>query len=134
MASRLNDRSLGEGSNLQDRISFPTLGDCPELGMPDERYYANGRRIRHWCYLGEITSVELFTRVVLNVKDSTGRTGARVACYDDDGGQKFMQRSRPPRAGDTVAVLYPQTKVFLDGTIGFRVEDNSLIKVEWSIA
>ena len=130
MSAPLNDRSLGQGSNLQDRITFPTLGDCPQLGAYDEvRYDTNGRICRHWCFLGEITKVVTFTRVVFEVKDMTGRKEARIACYDDDGGRCFLNSGRPPRAGDTVAVLYPQLKVFMDRSIGFRVEDNSQITV-----
>lgn len=70
-----------------------------------------------------------FTRVVFEVKDMTGREEARIACYDDDAGRCFMTTPRPPRAGDTIAVLYPKLKVFVDGSIGFRVENNTHIMV-----
>lgn len=132
MSAHHSDRTLGEGSNLQDRITFPTLGDCPHLGALDEvRYDARGRICRHWCFLAEIIRVVTFSRVVFEVKDMTGREEARIACYDNDAGRRFLNTTRPPRAGDTIAILYPQLKVFLDGSIGFRVENNAHINILW---
>ncbi|GJE89912.1 zinc finger MYND domain-containing protein [Phanerochaete sordida] len=122
--------TLGAGSDLQDRISFPTFADCPQLGdAADARYFHRaGAYRRHWCFLGEVTRVSTFSRLVLDVVDTAAREGTRVACYDDDGGRSFLTGARPPRVGDTVAVLYAQTKAFLDGTIGIRVEDNRCIR------
>ncbi|EKM58605.1 uncharacterized protein PHACADRAFT_182902 [Phanerochaete carnosa HHB-10118-sp] len=117
-------QKLGEGSDLQDRISFPTFADCPQLrDYNDDRYFtSSGSYLRHWCFLGEITGIATFSRLVLDVKDTASREDTRVACYDNDGGMSFMRRARPPKVGDTVAVLYAQTKAFLDGSIGIRVE------------
>lgn len=131
MSGRELPRKLYESSDLQDRVSFPTFADCPQLGdYEDYRYFTpSGSYVRHWCFLGEITGITTLGRLVLNVEDTATRTEARVACYDNGGGMGFMRRARPPKVGDTVAVLYAQTKAFLDGSIGIRVEDNKLIKV-----
>ena len=97
MAENSRLEKLGKGSNLQDRVTFTTYADAPRSGYWDERYFSRSHRYtRHWCLLAEITSVETYTRLVLTVRDMAGQSGLKIACYDSDGGRKFMQRAVMP--------------------------------------
>lgn len=121
----VNGWELGAGSDLRDRLTFPTFADCPGDHELDPRYYTEvsntvAQYSRHWCSLSQIVSVENFTRLVLNVRDMAGRD-LRVACYDDRRGAKFIQDAKP---GRTVAVLCGLKHHFMDGSFGFRVEED----------
>ena len=122
---------VGKGSDLRDRLTFPSFYDCPHEHDLDNRYLASleGASIaypkRHWCFFGEIVDFMPYGRVVIDVKDQTGRD-ARVACYDDNMGQQFVPFCKK---GHTVAILYANQHRFLDGSFGFRVEDSEHMKV-----
>lgn len=80
---------------------------------------------RHWCFFGEIVNVVTFGRLVIHVRDVTGRE-LRVALYDDNRGRKFMSTSI---RGHTVAILYALSHAFLDGGSGIKVEDEDNMTV-----
>lgn len=80
---------------------------------------------RHWCFLGQITSHDFLTRLVLHVRDRAGRK-LIVAFYTPDEGASIRASCQE---GHTVAVLYPHQHTFLDGSVGIRLEDNKNVQV-----
>lgn len=135
MTTTVNDRVLGPGSNLRDRLTFPTFGDSPHEFEYDERYYTPpppgsyiGSLSRHWCLLGEVLSVAMRDgKLSLGVQDMAGRT-VRLVCRSKDGGKQFMDDGSC-KAGRTVAVLYPLKHIFGDGDMGLAPEENSDLAV-----
>ncbi len=113
----------GKGSDLRDRLTFPSFSDSPGEYDLDLRYLPMLRTprypTRHWCFLGEIVDVVTFGRLVIHVRDVTGRE-LQVAMYDDNRGQKFMSTSI---RGHTVAILYAKRHDFLDGGSCFKVDE-----------
>lgn len=123
-------KKFGKGSDLRDTETFPPFHDCPDENDLDLRYYSDqgGDPLRHWCFLGEVVQVTYLGRLVCDVKDVQGRM-ARVAFYDDDRGDSFVQGSPKCKPGYTVAVLYGMGHGFLDMSSGIRVEDNKCVRV-----
>ena len=122
----------GRASNLRDELTFPSFEDCPDERLLDRRYLqpVGGNSpmaapVRHWCFLGEIVSVDAFLRLVLEVKDTEGER-CRVALYTDDKGMSLVPTCKK---GYTVAILYANQHGFADGSYGFRVEESTSIKV-----
>lgn len=105
-------------SNLRNTTTFPSFAD-----MPHETEQV--RPGRHWCFLGEIESMDYFARLVLHVHDQAGRT-LPIAFYTEDSGALIHGSCRP---GYTVAVLYAQRRDFMDGSLGVRVEELARVKV-----
>jgi hypothetical protein len=118
---------------------------CPhEDDIPDFYYRprANGMYapVRHWCFLGEITAKMVFNRLCLTVRD---REGVEVpANFHLDGGgtrvftpgmSNFPTHPNVPeplvKEGNTIAILYGQRHFFMDGSVGFRIEDADLVQV-----
>lgn len=118
-------------ADFRDELTFPTFDDLPDEDDVDLEYYdtVDGFSYspwRHWCFLAEITDVELFTRVRLTVRDKAGTT-VPVAFYTDGRGNEFAPSQLQP--GNTVAILYAHCHAFLDFTVGIRQEEYNLIKV-----
>jgi hypothetical protein len=134
-------------TSLQDRQAFPSFEECPHRDGVPETYYSDKedgvyRPIRHWCFLGEITDKLVFNRLCLTVKD---RRGQEVpANFHLDQWRSIyenlhtwnVQLPRPSQyaqslteKGNTMAILYAQQHNFMDGTIGFRIEDADQVQV-----
>ena len=131
-----NDRVLGPGSNLRDRLSFPTFGDCPHEFDLDRRYLQESEsnpqmamHKRHWCFLGEIVSVLAHDKLELLVRDTAGRT-VRLECLSEDRGRSIAsQPNCKPK--NTIAVLYALQHPFEDqrGALALGPDDNTDIAV-----
>lgn len=118
-------------ASLRNEKAFPRFADLPvdaSLQMPYLRSpeeLAHQPR-KHWCLLAEIERVVEFGRVVLEAKDKTG-IRLKVAFYTDERGYEWMTPQVKP--GHTVAVLYPYKHLFLDTSMGVRLEESDKIKV-----
>lgn len=64
---------------------------------------------------------------MLLVRDPAGKT-ITIAFYDSTRGRDII--SKGCKIGDTVLLLYPQRYQFLDGQIGFRIEDEQVKNIK----
>jgi hypothetical protein len=131
-------------TDLKDEEAFPTYEDCPdelEIPYPRDHYreLEEGRYvpIRHWCFLGEIMQCSaVMSRLCLKLKDRAGKT-ITVAFYLNPHASgevsNFPVHHNIPMAlmkkGNTMAILYPNQHEFIDGSIGFRIEDADHVQV-----
>lgn len=133
-----------KSTNLQDEQAFPSFEDCPhENDIPDDYYRQRDGvfyPIRHWCFLGEITYRLVFNRLCLTVKDRRGEEVPANFHLDSRGPRMFTPgMSNFPihpnipesltEEGNTIAILYAEQHNFMDGTIGFRIEDANRVQV-----
>jgi hypothetical protein len=135
-------------TSLQDKQAFPPYTECPHENPLFDTYYYHERPdgvyapTRHWCFLGEITSRMVFNRLCLRVKDDKGEeVSANFHLNSPEGGfrvfepgmSNFPLHHNVPEAlvkeGNTIAILYAQRHLFMDGSIGFRIEDADLVQV-----
>jgi hypothetical protein len=135
-------------TSLQDRQAFPSFEECPHRDGVPETYYSDKedgvyRPIRHWCFLGEITHKLVFNRLCLTVKDRRGQEVSANFHLNSDGGptfrtftpgmSNFPNHPNIPQPltekGNTIAILYGQRHNFMDGSIGFRIEDADFVQV-----
>ena len=130
-----------ELTDLNDEEAFPRFLDCPYDNEIRDHYreLEDGSHvpIRHWCFLGEITHCSAFmSRLCLRVKDRTGKE-ITVAFYLNQHAHgevpDFPVHHNIPRAltkkGNTIAILYPIQHDFVDGSIGFRIENADRVQV-----
>lgn len=100
--------------DLTDIIAFPTSADTPVLPpKPDEQ----------WIILREVVQVNPWIRPVFETKDVHG-TIMKIAFYCDD-----SQQGSHIRVGQTIAIRNGTIHHFMDGSIGYRIEDFNNIQV-----
>jgi len=131
-------------TSLRDEQAFPSFQKCPhENGVP-ATYYRQSEvgayhPIRHWCFLGEITDKLVFIRLCLTVKDKRGQKVSANFHLDSVGGPRmftpgmsnFPVHPNIPQSlteGNTIAILYAQQHNFMDGSIGFRIEEADFVQ------
>ncbi|KAH9066740.1 hypothetical protein EDB87DRAFT_1801395 [Lactarius vividus] len=138
----MTGRLAPTSTNLRDEKAFPSFRECPYEDDIPYAYYREREEgvyapIRHWCYLGEITEKAVFTRLCLTVKDKRGDKVTTSFYLDShhSGGTFLIGTSQSDlpvhpnmpksltKTGNTIAILYAQQHGFVDGNIGFRVED-----------
>lgn len=122
----------GTGSNLRDRDTFPLFPEIPSENSVPSKYWglepgsAIYRPRRHWCFLGEIEDYNNgLVRVLLEVRDMEGNR-LPIYFHTEDRGALIYDSCKE---GYTVAVLYAEQHYFMDGTIGFRIENIKHVKV-----
>jgi len=132
----MEERRAPTSTSLRDERAFPSFSECPHENDIRSAYYSADPEegvmvpIRNWCYLGEITEREAFTRLRLTVKDKEGDE-VITGFYLDSGssGGVFDLPVHPnvplslTNKGNTIAILYAKQYNFFDGSIGFRLED-----------
>ncbi|KAH9034287.1 hypothetical protein EDB84DRAFT_69377 [Lactarius hengduanensis] len=141
----MKERSASTTTNLQDEKAFPSFRECPHENDIPYTYY-RGREdgvyapIRHWCFLGEITEKMVFNRLCLWVKDRRGSEvpanfhldPPHIGRVFTPGMSNFPVHRNVPKSltdkGNTIAILYAQQHNFMDGSIGFRIEDADLVQ------
>ena len=135
-------------TSLQDGLAFPSFEECPHRDGVPYTYYRNNEDgvyspIRHWCFLGEITHRLVFHRLCLTVKDRRGQEVSANFHLDSDGASMFRtftpgmsnfpNHPNIPESltekGNTIAILYAQRHNFMDGSIGFRIEEAGFVQV-----
>lgn len=84
---------------------------------------------RHWCLAAEIESNISITRTVLQARDRSGFS-MRIAFYTPDAGRGIPVQLL--KRGNTILIFYAEPYYFLDLSIGVRLEDPSLFKVNSS--
>lgn len=84
----------------------------------------------HWCFFGEIQSLDHHIRLVLHVHDRDGHK-LPIAFYTEDRGTLVRSDCR---VGYTVAVLYAQRHNFEDGSRGLRIENIERVRVSSAIS
>ncbi|EKM58602.1 uncharacterized protein PHACADRAFT_253059 [Phanerochaete carnosa HHB-10118-sp] len=121
----------GIGSNLRDRIPFPTFEGCPTAGQPDGKYLgSDGTPLRPWCFVGEITEVDAMThKLHLVATDMEGRRDVHIYCNGEDLEKRLHYQGAQPHIGYTVAVLYASKRELIEGGVGLIVEDVLFMKV-----
>ena len=136
----MTERLALTSTNLRDEKAFPSFRECPhENDIPYASYDESEEGvlvpIRHWCFLGEITERVVFTRLCLTVKDRRGDKITVSFYLDSQFGGVFdfpVHRNVPKsltNKGNTIAILYAQQHDFVDGSIGFRIEDADQVQV-----
>ena len=135
-------------TSLQDGQAFPSFVECPHRNDVPYTYYRENEDgvycpIRHWCFLGEITHRVVFNRLCLWVKDRRGQEVSANFHLDSDrapmfrtftpGMSNFPNHPNIPQSlteeGNTIAILYAQRHNFMDGSIGFRIEEADSVQV-----
>jgi len=128
-------------TDLKDEEVFTPYQNCPD---EVEITYGGCLPIHHWCFLGEITESVVTTRLCLTVKDRMGKE-VTVSFYLDSpesgggslGGFKYFTPGIFPvhpnipqslTEGNTIAILYAQQHNFMDGSIGFRIEEADFVQ------
>ena len=125
-----------EPQSFEDRNFFPSFHECPDEHEWDDRYYQDadpgnsdsaGHYRKHWCLLGEIIHTENFIRPRIVAKDNKGEEFV-VAFYPDnpDDMPRILKNFK---VGNTIAIMYALTHMFLDMTTGVRVEDTDDVLV-----
>lgn len=127
------DQTMGETpyANLRNDVTFPSFDALPEENGLDLRFFESEDGYsyhprKHWCFLAEIVSIEIFMRLRFYIEDKTKRKTS-VSFYTDDRGREL--KPSVLKEGYTVAILYPEQHGFLDMTVGIRHENRSLLKV-----
>ncbi|KAH9040410.1 hypothetical protein EDB85DRAFT_1858851 [Lactarius pseudohatsudake] len=141
----MKERSASTTTNLRDEKAFPSFRECPHENDIPYTYY-RGREdgvyapIRHWCFLGEITEKMVFNRLCLWVKDRRGSEvpanfhldPPHIGRVFTPGMSNFPAHRNVPKSltdkGNTIAILYAQQHNFMDGSVGFRIEDADLVQ------
>lgn len=133
-----------ELTDLNDEEAFPRFLDCPYDNEIRDHYreLEDGSHvpIRHWCFLGEITYRLVFNRLCLTVKDRRGEEVPTNFHLNSGGPRMFTPgmsnfpiHPNIPKSlteeGNTIAILYAERHNFMDGTIGFRIEDANRVQV-----
>lgn len=84
-----NKQNKKPQSLLRNPINFPTFDNLPDNYDVDLNYYEETEfgfePHQHWCFLGEIVDFLGFGRLVMHVKDKTGRI-ITIALYTEDSG------------------------------------------------
>lgn len=118
-------------ADMRSESLFPSFDNLPSDNDMDMRYFdtIDGffyNPIKHWCFFGEIVSIEKFFRLRFIVKDKAGNK-IPIAFYTDLAGDELDPAGI--REGYTVAILYAEQHGFLDLTVGIRHESPRNIKV-----
>ena len=143
----MNERLAPTSTNLQNEQAFPSFSGCPGEHIISDTYYRDREDrpdvylpIRHWCYLGEITERVVITRLCLTVKDRKGdKVVASFYLDSQEPGRMFeypVHRNVPKsltNKGNTIAILYAEQHSFLDGSVGFRIEDADRVQVRLTL-
>ncbi|KAM4057247.1 MYND finger domain-containing protein [Hirsutella rhossiliensis] len=113
-------------ASLRNEEAFPVFKNLPhDLDLDDDYYDTTGRPIIHWCFLGQVVQIDDITRLRLVVKDKTGQVVV-VAFYT---GRDHHPHHPQLRVGSTIAILYAQQHIFLDSSVGIRLETAENLKV-----
>ena len=125
-------RVIRQSADFRSNHTFPPFSRLPDDNSIHEGFYTSQDEFhyfprRHWCFFGEVVSVQFFARLRIVVRDKSG-TMVPIAFYDDGRGTEFLGKVRP---GFTVAILYAIQHGFLDLTTGIRLEDCSSIEVNF---
>ena len=134
-----------ENTHLRDERAFPSFRECPHENDIPYSYYREREDgvytpTRHWCFLGEITGKLVFNRLCLWVKDKEGEEVSANFHLGPQGMRTFtpgmsnfpVHRNVPESLtdeGNTIAILYGQQHDFMDGSVGFRIEDADQVQV-----
>lgn len=119
---------------LQKHLYFPNFENLPEDNDIDLRYYCESPsdvyvHSHPWCFLGEVVNDDLAQISALRnrviVKDRTGKEDIPVAFYPESGLFDFTTL----RKGCTLCVMFAEQHMFLDMTVGLRVEELDTVKV-----
>lgn len=118
---------------------FPLFTQLPydrryDVGFfKEDRWLGTLRPRHHWCFLVEITKVVLCVvppiRPMYYGKDAKGKI-LFIAFHTDD---RSPHIKRDCRVGDTLAIMYAESHLFLDGNIGIRVEFNEHVEVGFNL-
>lgn len=115
--------AISHVNNIRNTTTFP-----PFSGVPHETDAVLAGR--HWCFFGEIQSLDYYSRLVLHVHDRDGHK-LPIAFYTEDKGTLVRGDCK---AGYTVAVLYARRHNFRDGSWGVRIENIERAKVSSAIS
>ena len=113
--SRMSD---GTVIGLEESIYCPSFDDLSDEYEPRILYLAANF---NWCYLAEVVKDMGYSRPLALVKDLDGEQHL-IAFYLDNTTSRQVLESMRFNTGETIALLYPQRKTFLDGQKGIRVE------------
>ncbi|KAJ1568198.1 hypothetical protein HK405_003303 [Cladochytrium tenue] len=118
--------------SFQDPAYFPSFRAClgdsdfdPDYLSPDPSARFVQQYRKHWCLLAGITGVSHFVRPRAECLDRFGTAFPVTFHSDEDADQADLARAIAHlRPGNTLVVFYAMRHLFLDGTIGLRIEDS----------
>ncbi|RPA86842.1 hypothetical protein BJ508DRAFT_120970 [Ascobolus immersus RN42] len=76
----------------------------------------------HTEFVGEIKEVDNLLRLVVKAVDRSGKR-VMIAFYDSNRGGVYEERCK---VGHTIMIQYPKPHHFMDGSAGFRIEDEDI--------
>lgn len=120
-------------SGLQNTTTFPSYTELKE-GLSQFSFYEPTEEDlhpteKHWCFPGQITQNVSLGRPVFEVKDRDGQKIMLAFYLDNEDYGKLKFDARRLSVGQTIVVLYAEKHMFMDGSIGIRVEDWEWLKV-----
>ena len=122
-------QGLCSGVGLFNCVRGPSVRKLSDQYDPSTTYFdmysATGvaNRIRHWYFLFQVVGAQGFMRPEVQAQDRWGNK-TRVIWYLDNGTTLPFEHMLVP--GNTVAVLDAESKTFMDGSRGVRLEDESI--------
>jgi hypothetical protein len=110
---------------LRNHLTFPSFEMMSEYDDPSMLYYEMGgmgfQPARHWATLIEITHDLTFARPGCCGLNQFGER-ISVHFYHDNDEKPVSFKWSQLKPGNTLAIMYPEKKQFLDGTEGIREE------------
>jgi hypothetical protein len=105
---------------------FPPFAELPNIHQLDEEYYIEERvgvyrPKRHWGVVGEIKETCFFIRPRAEIKTKYGET-LKVNFHLEGASEPNCFSWSDLKVGNTMVILYAESKVFLDGECGIRQE------------
>lgn len=128
------DHPTRQISLLRDtKLSFPSFKRCPGEGFityyMDNRMQEIGSMNFRWCYIGEVIErLPFFSRPGCYLKDIYNHK-IMLACYLDNDGKTIVDKSifEP---GNILLIYQAFAHHFLDGHMGFRIEDEDFHSIK----
>lgn len=105
---------------------FPPFAKLPDIHQLDEEYYTEDRLgvympKRHWGVVGQIKETSFFIRPRVEIETKYRET-FKVNFHLEGASEPNCFSWRDLKVGNTMVILYAESKVFLDGECGIRQE------------
>ncbi len=118
--------------DVRNERIFPTFAACPhddELNQDDPLspdYQLGYGPSRNWCLLAEITGVNAFLRLRIELKDRAGDEFFLAFYLDNDAEQP---NPADYTKGHTMVLIGAAKHAFMDGSVGIREDEDPEVAV-----
>ena len=111
---------------LRNSLLFPSFHDLPDYDYPlDSPYFESGGgfgRSMHYCFIADVKEVIVLIRPRVRVQTITGED-VMVHFYHEENEKPSTFQWSDLKPGTTIAILYPYSYQFRDGSVGIREEN-----------